>query len=49
MRTQIWILAGSFIVFALIAWLVMEQFSLAYLGLIVFGVACFFLGYVGTK
>ncbi len=48
MRTQIWIIAGSFVVFGLIA-LIFTGFSLAYIGLMLFGLAGFLLGFIGTK
>ncbi|MGI8826292.1 MAG: hypothetical protein ACR2JC_11725 [Chloroflexota bacterium] len=49
MRTQVWILGGSFALFGILAWILMQQFSLAYVGLIAFGVGCFLVGLLGTK
>lgn len=49
MRTQVWILAASFIVFGIIGWILLQQFSLAYVGLITFGVLCFIVGALAPK
>ncbi|GAC1329961.1 MAG: hypothetical protein NVS2B16_37750 [Chloroflexota bacterium] len=49
MRTQVWILGGSFIVFGLIAWVALRQFSVAYVGLIFFGVMCVIVGALSPK
>ena len=44
MRTQIWMIGAAFFAFGLIAWIFLREFSLAYLGLMMFGVAAFVLG-----
>ena len=44
MRTQIWMIAGAFAIFGLIAWLVTGFFSPAWLGLMAFGLVGFVIG-----
>jgi hypothetical protein len=48
MRFQIWILALSFVVFGLVAWLFLG-YSPVYIGLMLFGVAAFSLGFLSEK
>jgi len=49
MRTQIWILAASFFIFGIIAWVFLREFSLTYLGLMMIGVAGFVMGLFSEK
>ncbi|MGH2409853.1 MAG: hypothetical protein ACRDGS_05720 [Chloroflexota bacterium] len=48
MRTQIWIVGSAFAVFGAIGW-AFTFFSVAYLALIGFGVACFIIGLFSAK
>ena len=49
MRTQVWIIALSFIFFGVIAWVLTQTFSLAYIGLIFFGVMGLIIGQLSGK
>ncbi len=48
MRTQIWIIGGAFALFGILAW-IFTFFSVAYIGLIGFGVICFVIGMRSSK
>ena len=48
MRFQIWIVALSFVVFGIVAWLFLG-YSPVYIGLILFGLAAFALGFMSEK
>jgi hypothetical protein len=49
MRLQIWIVGAAFAIFGVIAWIVTGFFSVAYIGLILFGAVAIILGYFSGK
>jgi hypothetical protein len=48
MRTQIWMIAGAFAAFGIIAWIVTGFFSPAWIGLMGFGVVAFVIGLLSS-
>lgn len=49
MRLQIWIIGGAFVLFGVVAWIVLQKFSPVWIGLILTGVICFALGWNSEK
>jgi hypothetical protein len=46
MRTQIWIIAGAFVLFGIMGWAAIGTYSPTYLVLMAFGGVCLLLGWV---
>jgi hypothetical protein len=49
MRTQIWIIATAFVIFGVIGWAGTQTYSPAYIGLMLFGLVAYIIGWFGGK
>jgi hypothetical protein len=49
MRTQIWIIASAFFIFGVIGWIGTQSYSPSYIGLMLFGLVAFLIGWFGPK